>query len=196
MQLEQEALEKLLRNGPMTKPQFMRLLHKLAAHLNLKCNVSNITFYNIDLSGNHVTHRADVIVNEIRKYDELVDISTIIKEHGNGMSFTLFQTHLQMHQRLCHTIFIVANGPRWMGRKLTPLNVFDRQSLLRHVRTAGCTGVSLLALASEYQGCGCDIMNFIEIGAMVIVGERVYCITVAQPKIEGALTAWNQNCLQ
>ena len=191
MQLEQHAQEKLLRNGPMPKRQFMQLLEKLASTLHLKCSLSDITFQNIDLTGTMVTHAADKVVSIIRDHIELVDIADIIKEHGKGMSFTLFQTHLQTHQRLCSGIFIVSKGPRWFGRKRSRMNIYDSQSLLRHVRTAGCAGVSVLDLASEYQGCGRALLDFISMNAMVQVGNRIYCVTVAKPRIEGALQAWN-----
>ena len=169
----------------------MQLLEKLASNLHLKCSLPNITFQNLDLTGNVVTHAADEIVNKIRDHIELVDIGNIIRDHGKGMSFTLFQTHLQTHQRLCAGIFIVSRGPRWFGRKRSRMNIYDSQSLLRHVRTAGCAGVSVLDLASEYQGCGRSLLDFISMNAMVQVGNRIYCATVAKPKIKGALEAWN-----
>lgn len=191
MQLEQHAQEKLLRNGPMPKMQFNQLLEKLAAKLQLKCRLLSIVFEHIDTTKGLVQHSADIVVGELRKHIELVDISTIVKEHGNGMTLTSFKTHLQTHQRLCAGVHIVVAGPRWRGRRRSLMNIYDAQSMLRHVRAAGCSGVSVLDLASEYVGCGADLLSFVDIKAMVLVGIRVYCITVAQPKIEGALAAWN-----
>ena len=194
IQLEQKAQEKLLRNGPMPKSQFVQLLRSLALTLKTKCDVDDIRFRHINLSEPIIAHNADKVIEKIKEHIELVEISTIVKEHGGEMSMTLFKSHLQMHQRLCSDIFIVSEGPQWFGRRRTALNIYDKKSLLRCVRTAGCAGVPLLALASEYQGCGADLLDFISMGTMVIVSLRVYCISVAQPKVEGALEAWNGSC--
>ena len=175
----------------MPKPQFLLLLRKLALTLKTKCDIDDIQFRDIDLSGPIVEHNADKVVKQIKDHIELVDISTLVKEFGGGMSMTLFKSHLQMHQRLCSNIFIVSKGPQWFGRRRSAMNVHDKQSLLQCIRSAGCCGVSLLALASEYQGCGADLLDFISLKTMVIVSMRVYCVSVAQSKVAGALEAWN-----
>lgn len=181
----------LLRNGPMTRVAFNRLCQKTIQTLNLPCALTVIQFRNINLGEHPIQHNADRVAHEIAQIAELVNISDFVEKYGNGMTLTAFKTHVSQHPRLTQHIFIVP-GQHWKGRKRTALNICDAQSLLRAVRLSGCRGLALLDLAPEYEGCGNDLKTFIEIKAIVQVINRVYCVSVAQPQVPGALKAWNQ----
>lgn len=180
----------LLRNGPISRPTFDRLCQKTAQTLKLRCPAAAITFRNIAVAEHPIRHSADRVTAQIAEHIELCDVSEIVQEHGGGMTLTAFKTFVSQYPRLTRNIFIVP-GQRWRGRKRTTLNICDAQSLLRAIRLAGCRGIALLDLASEYHGCGKDLKQFLDLNTIVQVMNRVYCVSVAQPKIEGALEAWN-----
>jgi hypothetical protein len=183
----------LLNNGPLNEAEFGRLFETTKAHRSLNCDidVNDVLGPLVRKSDTMYMHVFEMVVAKICEFSDLVDMKSVLRDIAPTESIVGFMSAVRCTPRFNHMLYIQP-GKGYYGRKNTKLNVCCAQNLLSNVESAHIAGVSLIELASEYEGIGLDIRNAVKDNQIVILEGRVYSSKVAISQVPGAYKTWKK----